>query len=239
MAAVNEEKIVGGSQRPRIAVIGRLAEHTSALRYAAVVNARALLQSVWDAGGEPVTLLPVADADWAERLWGCDGVLLPGGGDLDPAGYGEVVASEHVYDVDALQDAADLQCAGHALENGIPLLAVCRGFHVVNVLRGGSLVQDMDVHHRHFEHEVEFTRGWEEFGFDRPRTRVSCYHHQAIARVGDGIEIVATSQDGVAEAGIIDAPGWAVGVQWHPEDTAGVDDQQAALFSELVRRSSG
>lgn len=227
-----------GATRPRIAIIGRIAEHTSALRYAAVVNARALLQSVWNAGGEPLTLLPVQGADWEERLRGFDGVLLPGGGDLDPAGYGEVVASDSVYDVDALQDAADLECAGHALEHGVPLLAVCRGFHVVNVLRGGSLVQDMDVHHRHLEHEVEFTRGWERFGLENKRTRVSCYHHQAIGRVGAGIEIVATSRDGIAEAALIDAPGWAVGVQWHPEDTAAVDSEQAALFEELVRQSS-
>jgi len=69
------------SFRPRIAIVGRFAASTSALRFAAVVNARALLESVWAAGGDPVTLLPVEGADWTERLVGYDGVLLPGGGD--------------------------------------------------------------------------------------------------------------------------------------------------------------
>ncbi len=224
-------------ERPRIAIIGRFAEHTSALRYAAVVNARALLQSVWNAGGEPLTLLPVAGADWSARLAGFDGVLLPGGGDLDPAGYGEVATSANVYDVDALQDAADLDCARHALDSGIPLLAVCRGFHVVNVLRGGSLIQDLPVHHRHLVHDVEFERDWQRFGFAQPSASVSCYHHQAISRIGDGIDVVAHSSDGIPEAAVIEAAGWAVGVQWHPEDTAATDPQQAALFGELVRRA--
>ena len=73
--------------RPRIAIIGRFAETTSALRYRGVVNARALLEAVWDAGGDPFTLLPVTGVHWGERLGGFDGMLLPGGGDIDPARY--------------------------------------------------------------------------------------------------------------------------------------------------------
>mgnify|MGYP000496934066 CR=1 FL=1 len=65
------------SSRPRIALLGRLAEHTSATRREGLVTARLLAESVWQAGGEPLTMLPVADSDWASRLEGIDGVLMP------------------------------------------------------------------------------------------------------------------------------------------------------------------
>lgn len=225
------------SFRPQIAIVGRFAATTSALRFGAVVNARALLESVWAAGGDPVTLLPVAGADWRERLEPYDGVLLPGGGDIDPAAYGGGDPHESLYGVDAVQDAVDLDLAGVALATGIPLLAICRGLHVVNVARGGSLVQDLPVHHRHHEHDVLFGRAHERFGFAGPRVRASCFHHQAIDRIGDGITVVARASDGVPEAVLVEAPGWAVGVQWHPEDTAATDPDQAALFGELVRQA--
>ena len=225
------------SSRPRIAIVGRFAASTSALRFAAVVNARALLEAVWAAGGDPVTLLPVEGADWTQRLVGYDGVLLPGGGDLDPAAYGEPSRHESVYDVDAVQDAVDLDLARFAQASGIPLLAICRGPYIVNLARGGSLVQNLPVHLRSHEHDVLFDRGHESFGFAGPMVRASCYHHQALDRLGEGVTVVARATDGVPEAVMIDAPGWAVGVQWHPEDTAATDPDQGALFAELVRQA--
>lgn len=223
--------------RPRIAIVGRLAETSSALRYRAVVNARALLEAVWAAGGDPITLLPVEGADWTERLSGFDGILLPGGGDIDPRRYGQGEQTDSIYDVDPLQDAADLDSARAALEAGMPLLAICRGLHVVNVLRGGSLVQDLPTRHRHLVHEVRLERDADLFGFTSSTVEASCYHHQALDRLGEGVGVVARAEDGVVEAAVIDGPGWAVGVQWHPEDTAADDLQQAALFAELVRQA--
>lgn len=223
--------------RPRIAIVGRFAATTSALRFGAVVTARALLESVWAAGGDPVTLLPVAGSDWSTRLAGFDGVLLPGGGDIDPASYGSTARDGSVYDVDELQDQVDLGLASFALERGIPLLAICRGLHVVNVLRGGTLVQDMPVHHRTLTHDVVFDRDAAWFGLAGSNVQASCYHHQALDRIGDGIRVVARAEDGVVEAAVVEAVGWAVGVQWHPEDTAATDPQQAAIFAELVSRA--
>ena len=89
-------------RRPLIAVPGRFSTSASALRYHALANAQALLAAVWRAGGEPVTILPWAPAgtvtqeQLAERLAFVDGVLLPGGGDLDPVQYGQSVSSDHV-----------------------------------------------------------------------------------------------------------------------------------------------
>jgi putative glutamine amidotransferase len=75
--------------RPRIAIPGRLADSTSATRYAGIVTARRLAELIWDAGGEPLTFLPVADQSWGERLEGIDGILMPGGAALDPRRYGQ------------------------------------------------------------------------------------------------------------------------------------------------------
>jgi len=131
--------------RPLIAVPARFSATTSALRYAAEVNARALIEPVWRAGGEPAGIHPAdpAETDVAERLARFDGVLLPGGGDLAPHRYGAADTHAAVYDVDDLQDAFDLEVARRALDLGIPLLAICRGLQTVNVALGGTLEQDM------------------------------------------------------------------------------------------------
>ena len=222
--------------RPRIALIGRFAEHTSATRYAGVVSARALLESLWRAGADPVTLLAASDGmDWASRLEGFDGVLLCGGADIDPALYGETDLHPEVYDVDALQDEADLSLAAYCFEHGVPTLAVCRGLHVVNVLRGGSLVQHMDDHHRHVVHDVVIERG--PAGIEPGPITASCYHHQCIDRLGSGLEVVGRAEDGTVEAVTIDSAGWAFGVQWHPEDTAREDPRQLGVFRALVDAS--
>jgi putative glutamine amidotransferase len=219
--------------RPRVALIGRFAEHTSATRYAAIVSARALVESLWLAGAEPVTLLAVGDGmDWAERLRGIDGVLLCGGADIDPARYGQTDVHPEVYDVDALQDQADLSLAAYCFEHGVPTLAVCRGLHVVNVLRGGTLVQHMDEHHRHVVHDVVIERG--PAGIDPGPITASCYHHQCIDRLGSGLEVVGRAEDGTIEAVTIDSAGWAFGVQWHPEDTAREDSRQLGVLRALV-----
>ena len=222
--------------RPRIALIGRFAEHTSATRYAGVVSARALLESLWLAGADPVTLLAASDGmDWQARLAGFDGVLLCGGADIDPARYGESEIHPEVYDVDALQDEADLSLADYCFAHGVPTLAVCRGLHVVNVLRGGTLVQHMDEHHRHVVHDVVIERG--PAGIDPGPITASCYHHPCIDRLGSGLEVVGRADDSTVEAVTIDSAGWAFGVQWHPEDTAREDPRQLGVFRALVDAS--
>jgi putative glutamine amidotransferase len=223
--------------RPKIAIPGRFTESASALRYRGLVSARKLVEGVWAAGGDPLTLLPAEGAealDWAHRLEGFHGVLLPGGGDVHPTRYG--MSNDHValYDMDEVQDETDFTLAAHCLENGIPLLAVCRGLHVVNALLGGTLVIDMDVHHRHHVHEVRLDDPADLLGFGQPVVTSSCYHHQAIDRVAAGITVLGRAEDGVVEAVSIDAKGWAAGVQWHPEDTADVDPAQLRPFRRLV-----
>lgn len=226
------------SLRPRIAILGRFATSTSATRYEALVGARKLVQGVWNAGGEPLTMLPVEESDWAERLRGIDGVLMPGGADMNPARYGQAIESDEIFDVDDLADENDLGMVTFALEAGIPVLAICRGLQVVNVARGGTLVQDMEADHRHHVAPVSISSFADEMGLSSTTLMASCYHHQMIDQLGTGLGVNALSAEGFIEAVKIFSPGWAFGVQWHPEDNADSNAQQAELFARFVTEAA-
>ncbi|MEV6310083.1 gamma-glutamyl-gamma-aminobutyrate hydrolase family protein [Streptomyces sp. NPDC051840] len=238
------------TRRPLIAVPTRFSASTSALRYAAEVNARALVEAVWRAGGEPVGIHPHAPggtadpAEVASRLASFDGLLLPGGGDLSPHRYGASHTHEEVYDVDDEQDAFDLELARQALASGLPLLAVCRGLQVVNTVLGGTLHQDMGGpgrDHRHVVHPVSVSAGSglaRTLGVDK--TEASCYHHQHVDRPGQGLTVTARAADGTVEAlELTGSEGWFLAVQWHPEDTASTDPVQHRLFTALVGAARG
>jgi putative glutamine amidotransferase len=225
-----------------VVIPARFAASTSALRYGAVVTARALSAAVYQAGGEPLTMHPwapqgrVDDEQVRRRLAVADAVLLPGGGDLSPVHYG---GEDHhsLYDMDDEQDAFDLAVARVCLADEVPLLAVCRGLQVVTAARGGTLVTDMgDGCHRHVVQEVQVEPGTLlARALGTTSTKASCYHHQCVQRPGEGMVAVAHAADGTPEA--YETPGqagWFIGVQWHPEDTADADPEQAGLFSALV-----
>lgn len=223
--------------RPRIAILGRFAESTSVTRYAGLVNARRLIEAVWAAGGEPLTILPVAGSIWDERLNGIAGVLMPGGSDLNPRTYGQEPASDELYGIDDLQDEVDLSLVKHVLNRGIPLLSICRGFQLTNVALGGTLVQDMDVHHRHHVAPVTFDSHVAELGLSRATVEASCYHHQVIDQVAPGVQVIAKAAEGYVEAVKYPSKGWAYGVQWHPEDNYDSNAQQFEIFQRLVIES--
>ncbi len=229
--------------RPLVAVPGRFSSAASALRYQAVVVARALAEAVYDAGGEPVMVHP-RDGDGIDagaRLGWADALLLPGGGDLDPAVYGQEVEHDAVYDVDATQDAFDLAAGRWALGAGVPLLAVCRGLQVVNVALGGTLNQHVEPPHRHLRHDVTVIAGSGlADALGTVRINASCYHHQTVDRLGDGLVAVAHAGDGTVEG--VEMPGrasWFLGVQWHPEDTASSDPAQQRLLRTFVEATRG
>jgi putative glutamine amidotransferase len=233
------------AQRPTIAVPARFSASASALRYRAEVTARALVEAVFRAGGEPVVVHPHAPdgvpdvAAVAARLGRFDAVLLPGGGDLAPHWYGGP-GHESIYDVDAEQDAFDLAVARWALDGGVPLLAVCRGTQVVNVAQGGTIVTDMPSHHRHVVSDLVLDPGTGvAAALGATHVEISCYHHQAVDRIGTGLVATAQAPDGVIEALERAEPGtgWFLGVQWHPEDTAADDPAQQALFDTLVQHA--
>ncbi|MGJ5797645.1 gamma-glutamyl-gamma-aminobutyrate hydrolase family protein [Streptomyces europaeiscabiei] len=220
--------------RPRIAIPGRFSQSASALRFRAVVNAQALLEAVWAAGGDPVTLLPTdatTPAETAARLDGYDGVLLPGGADINPALYGAAPAPG-TDPPDDLQDGFDLAVLRHALDHAVPLLTVCRGTQLLNAFLGGTLEQDMAPGHIH---TVQKVTPVEPVLFGPDSIPVSCYHHQRIGTLADALEPFAHADDGTIEAvRYRTAPGWVFGVQWHPEDTAAEDHHQQLLLTTFV-----
>jgi putative glutamine amidotransferase len=236
------------SSRPVIVIPARFSQSASALRYAAEVTAAKLVEAVYDAGGEPLVVHPVVaegiseaelDAEVRGRLWMADGILLPGGGDLAAHWAGQQ-AHESQYDVNETQDAFDLSLARVAIEDHIPLLAICRGNQVVNVARGGDLVQDLTetlgTDHRHLVHSIEIVENSPlRSVVPGDSMTISCYHHQGLGELGKGLEASAFAEDGTVEAvALADHDGWYLGVQWHPEDTAATDAQQAGIFRALV-----
>lgn len=240
--------------RPLIAIPGRRSASVGVLRFGGTVAAEALCESVWAAGGEPLILHgPGADpaADLTARLARFDGVLLPGGGDLDPARYGQSPAPETEV-APPNDDDLDFGVVAAVLELGVPTLAICRGLQVLNVARGGSLHQHLNavppgsaasgavtagaVVHRNAIHPVAVVAGSRLHAVTgRERLEVSSYHHQGVDRAGAGLRVTATAPDGGVEAL---ETGEILAVQWHPEDLSATSPTDAALFADLVQRAA-
>jgi putative glutamine amidotransferase len=226
------------AHRPRIAIVARFAESTSVTRFEGIVTARRLAEAVWTAGGEPLTFLPVEGSDWSERLSGIDGVIMPGGADIDPKNYGQDPIADHLYGIDALQDSVDISLVRHVIDNGIPLLAICRGLQITNVALGGTLVQHMEHPHLHHVSTVTLDPAATELGLTHSQLEVSCYHHQAIDRLAERLTVLARADEGHVEAVRISSTGWAFGVQWHPEDNYDTQPGQLEIFEKFVQSAS-
>lgn len=198
------------------------------------------------AGARPV-LLPAPDPDDAETLLhDFDAVVLAGGGDIEPSRY-DAGLHPSMYGIDPDRDALELDLARAAARIGVPTLAVCRGFQVVNVAFGGTLHQHLPdvegtiahgspVGGTSATHDVKAapsSRLAEVCG-DVIRDCIS-HHHQGVDVIGAGLVATAWTDDGLVEAlEPADAAGFYVAVQWHPEMTAGDDPVQQALFDALV-----
>jgi putative glutamine amidotransferase len=192
------------------------------------------------AGARPLVVPPSEDGV-EETLDALDGLLFSGGADLDPALYGaEAHAETDVPRRD--RDAGELALLRAALERDLPTLAVCRGSQLLNVARGGDLVQHLpetvgDERHKHrsgtfSDHGVEVQPGSRLAALVGDRVPVKSHHHQGFGRVGDGLVEVAWAEDGTLEGVEDPRRRFAVGVLWHPE--AGED---AALFAALVEEA--
>jgi putative glutamine amidotransferase len=204
------------------------------------------VESVKRAGGEPVVL---SNADDPAAVVGkVDGLLLTGGLDVDPSLYGE--AAHETTHIAPERDRFEVPLSKAAMDQDLPIFAICRGVQVLNVAGGGSLVQDIpstvtsDLNHsvdlpkNHVAHSVRITAGTRLAAALGPHADlgtcpVNSRHHQSVKEVAPGFLVSAVSPDGVVEA--IERPDrtFCVGVQWHPENFVSTGEF-SALFREFV-----
>ncbi len=192
------------------------------------------LESVRRAGGEPIEVV-VGGESPEQILARVDGLMLTGGGDVDPTLYSEAPHATFQA-AETGRDAFEIALAKAAVTNGIPLLAICRGMQVLNVAMGGTLIQDIPsqvpgaLHHSvplpraGSAHEIWLAKGSKlqallaDHTEDGETCHVNSRHHQSVKQVAAGFDVTATSPDGVIEAmEKPDAP-YCVAVQWHPEN---------------------
>jgi putative glutamine amidotransferase len=197
----------------------------------------AYVKALEGAGGRPV-LIPPSEHGVQETLDAVDGLLFSGGSDLDPDLYDQE-PHDQTFGVVPERDRAELALLEAALVRDLPVLAVCRGSQVLNVARGGDLVQHLpdivgDDKHKHTpgsfaDHDVTLQPGTRLASLLGDHAPVKSHHHQGFGRVGDGLRVAAHAEDGTIEAVEDPSRRFALGVLWHPE--AGAD---LKLFEELV-----
>jgi putative glutamine amidotransferase len=233
------------THRPRIGVTTSITVGVAPER--TYVNST-YLRAVQAAGGVPVLLPPTLDRE-ARRLVlaDLDGLLLTGGGDVEPGRFGEA-PHPTVSDVAPARDELEIEVTRTVLDDGRPLLAICRGLQVLNVALGGTLHQDVasdsgtPVHHSQREprdqpsHRVKVAPashladvlGAEEID-------VNSMHHQAVKALGRDLIAVAWAPDDIVEGvELADRRRFVLGVQWHPEELVGHSDAARRLFTALV-----
>lgn len=209
-------------------------------REAALIPAE-YVQAVERAGGRPL-LVPPSEEGIDETLDALDGLIFSGGTDLDPDLYGQEPHPE-TYGVRPARDHAELALLTAALERDMPVLAICRGSQVLNIARGGDLVQHLpdvvgDEKHKHTpgtfaDHDVTVEAQTLLGSLLGEHAPVKSHHHQGFGRLGDGLQATARAEDGTIEAVEATDRRFAVGVLWHPE--AGEDMK---LFEALVEEAA-
>jgi putative glutamine amidotransferase len=247
---VMSRPLIGVSSRPRKAGDVHLWPDTPA-----AVMQYTYIDALWRAGGMEAIIAPrfMGDDEADELVSRLDGLILVGGGDVDPMLYG-AERNSHVYGVEPASDSLELALVQAGMRAGIPMLLICRGMQVLNVALNGTLDQHLTGREGLINH------GQPGEGFALHESRVepgsllaktlggatgveNCwsYHHQAVGQLGDGLVVSARSSDGVIEAvefhDALDAP-WMLALQWHPERTAHDDPVQQLFFDELVRQAA-
>ncbi|MBA2568749.1 MAG: gamma-glutamyl-gamma-aminobutyrate hydrolase family protein [Actinobacteria bacterium] len=198
------------------------------------------VRAVERAGGRPLVVPPSEDSI-AETLAVLDGIIFSGGSDLDPELYD---AERHPETDEAreMRDRSELALLSAALERDMPVLAVCRGSQVLNVARGGDLVQHLPEvlgheRHRHTpgawsDHDVKLEPESRVGALLGHRAPVKSHHHQGYGRIGEGLRETGWADDGTVEALEDPSKRFAVGVLWHPEE-----GEDMALFQALVEQA--
>lgn len=237
--------VIGITTRPRVlqTSAGEIDNHTLAHTYS---------DSVLRAGGVPVLLAPVPEAMVPDLLDRVDGLVLSGGGDVDPQRYGGT-PHEALYELSHDRDEFEIALVREAAKRKTPTLAICRGMQVLNVALGGTLIEDIPSEIGSADHTVighAVYNGHQRVTVDEHsrvgravcevELMVNSIHHQALRDLAPGFRAVAWAGDGVIEAVEHEDADWdLLAVQWHPE-YLGVNDDKASwrLFQALIEAAS-
>lgn len=204
------------------------------------------LEGVSRAGGLAVILPPqqIDDSDATALLAGLDGLIVTGGRDVESSRYGQS-SHQSAEKPDRLRDLLEDRLIEAAIESNLPFLGICRGSQILNVNRGGTLIQHLpDVvgdnryqpgggNFAHMTMDVQVGSRLATI-FGSSVQNAALYHHQAVDEVGEGLRVSAYSPDGIIQAIELDDHPFGIAVQWHPEQT--LDDLR--LFEALVRAAS-
>jgi putative glutamine amidotransferase len=229
---------------PIILLPGRLTTNSQGVRGDSFSTGRRYSEAVARAGGVVVQAQPIEQTIAAahELVARFDGVIIQGGGDIDPNRYGQEPRSTSIYGIAAEHDDLEIAVIRAAIELDKPVLAICRGLQVLNVALGGTLHQHLaDVlrdgeSHWDKYHEINLessSRVAKSMKTLSPK-RSHSYHHQAIDKLAPGLVVTGRAPDQTIEAVEHSAKKWIVGVQWHPEDDADVEPDQQNLFNGFI-----
>lgn len=200
------------------------------------------------AGGVPF-ILPVIKDDEAifAQVKACDGIIVSGGQDVHPLFYNEEPRHKLGY-VYSRVDEYQIKVVKTALKEEKPILGICRGHQILNVVCGGTLYQDLsempgDILKHYQEgkryecsHKIEIKSGSILGDLFGDEVLVNSYHHQCIKDLGEGLEVVANALDGSIEAVEMIGKDFVMGVQWHPEMMVSGSDTMLKIFEELIKK---
>lgn len=211
-------------------------------------NNPSYVRAIEDAGGAPMLIPPLVEMASMQAIYAClDGLLLSGGGDVEPSYYGEAPLPQ-TDAPDRPRDLLEVTYTRQAIEDGTPLLGICRGIQVLNVAVGGGLYQDIPTQcpraQRHMQAEHPRDYRAHDISID-PDSRlatilgtvhhnVNSLHHQAVSRPGRDVRIVARAPDRIAEGMEIAGHPFAIAVQFHPEELVPADEASRRLFRAFI-----
>jgi putative glutamine amidotransferase len=200
-------------------------------------------------GGVPV-LLPIAEVETEALLSIVDGLLLPGGIDVDPRFYNEEPMAR-LGQVDLDWDANDMRLCREAMYRDIPILGICRGHQLINVAAGGTLYQDIYTEPKttlKHAQEVNFYNGIHKIAvksetllqeiIEKDEVWVNSSHHQAVKDVAPDFEVAGVASDGIIEAIESKKHNFVLGVQWHPEWMYLKDNNMLKLFIAFINSAA-
>ena len=207
------------------------------------------LQILGESGIIPI-IIPIAQStipNLSNYLDSYDGLLMVEGGDVNPQLYGKNYDSSKLQELDKIKDTIEFSCCSHAIEHNKPILGICRGLHILNVLHGGTLYCDIHevnnksvIHcnysnydaHRHTVSIIKNTplHSW----YNQNQIQATTYHHQGIQKLGNDLVPMATSDDNLIEAVYHPKKAFVVGLQFHPERMLPEYEGNARVFESFI-----